>query len=56
MKRNTHISRRNLIALLSSAFTFSTAIPLKAQTKYKRIRTQYIAALAPGGVQLRIRR
>ena len=47
MKPKSYINRRKCITFFASAFTFSAVKPLTAQTKYKRIRTQYIAALAP---------
>ena len=47
MKPKSYINRRKCIAFFVSAFTFSAVKPLTAQTQYKRIRTQYIAALAP---------
>ena len=47
MKPKSYINRRKCIAFFASAFTFSAVKPLTAQTQYKRIRTQYIAALAP---------
>ena len=47
MKPKSYINRLKCITFFASAFTFSAVKPLTAQTKYKRIRTQYIAALAP---------
>ena len=47
MKPKSYINRRKCITFFASALTFSAVKPLTAQTKYKRIRTQYIAALAP---------
>ena len=46
MKNITRITRRKWIALLLSSLTVGLSSQTIAQTKFKRIRTQYIAALA----------
>jgi len=48
MKHTKNITRRKSIALFASTLTFFSANCLSAQTKFRRIRTQYIAALASG--------
>ena len=48
MKNITHITRRKWITLLLSSLTVGVSSQTLAQTKFKRIRTQYIAALAQG--------
>ena len=48
MKNITHITRRKWITLLLSSLTVGVSSQTFAQTKFKRIRTQYIAALAQG--------
>lgn len=47
MKHKSLITRRKWMALFSSLLLVSSVNPVSAQTKYRRIRTQYIAALAP---------
>ena len=46
MKNITRITRRKWITLLLSSLTVGVSSQTIAQTKFKRIRTQYIAALA----------
>jgi hypothetical protein len=48
MKNITRITRRKWITLLLSSLTVGVSSQTLAQTKFKRIRTQYIAALAQG--------
>ena len=48
MKNITRITRRKWITLLLSSLTVGVSSQTIAQTKFKRIRTQYIAALAQG--------
>ena len=48
MKNITRITRRKWITLFLSSLTVGVSSQTLAQTKFKRIRTQYIAALAQG--------
>lgn len=49
MKRSFKFSRRQLLTSALGLFATIVASPLSAQTKFRRIPTQYIAALAPEG-------
>lgn len=49
MKRSFKFSRRQLLTSALGLFATAVASPLSAQTNFRRIPTQYIAALAPEG-------
>ena len=56
MKANLNFNRRQWLAATFGFLATSIASPILAQTRIRRIRTQYIAALGAEGATFRNRR